>query len=166
MKTTPSVLSVAKNEEPRADLTPMIDVVFLILIFFLCTLRFRDLEGRLDALLPKDLGRSAGFVPCPLEVSIRVRAPGERRDARHPERPWGGSGPFEYVGRSLSYTLGPRRMADLDALRGHLAGLLARDPEYRLSLDAGPGTVHGDVLPVLDAAIDAGFTNVSIGAVP
>lgn len=36
--------------------TSMIDVVFLLLIFFMCASKFRVLEQRLDAFLPKDKG--------------------------------------------------------------------------------------------------------------
>ena len=167
MKTFAGSTPAPGSDEARADLTPMIDVVFLILVFFLCTLRFRDLEGQLQASLPKDVGGGAqALLPCPLELSIRVLEPGERRDALRPERPWAGRGPFEFVGRRLSYAIGPRRMADLDAVRRQLGSLRAQDPDYRLSLDPGPGAVHGDVLPVLDAAIEAGFTKVSFGAIP
>ncbi|MDF1837417.1 MAG: biopolymer transporter ExbD, partial [Planctomycetota bacterium] len=38
------------------DMTPMIDVTFLLLIFFMCTLKFKVLEGKLTAYLPKDVG--------------------------------------------------------------------------------------------------------------
>ena len=37
-------------------MTPMIDVTFLLLIFFMCTLKFKILEGKLGAYLPKDVG--------------------------------------------------------------------------------------------------------------
>ena len=37
------------------DMTPMIDVVFLLIIFFLC-IDFKILEAKLPAYLPKDKG--------------------------------------------------------------------------------------------------------------
>lgn len=42
------------EEQKGPDLTPMIDVTFLILVFFLCTIKFKTLEGKLDSYLPKD----------------------------------------------------------------------------------------------------------------
>jgi len=39
--------------------TSMMDVVFLLLIFFLCASQFRSQEQRLDAFLPKDKGPQA-----------------------------------------------------------------------------------------------------------
>ena len=44
-----------KNGEAKMDMTPMIDVTFLLLIFFLC-LEFKTLEGKLATNLPKDVG--------------------------------------------------------------------------------------------------------------
>ena len=48
-----------RNTDPAevaADLTPMIDVTFLLLIFFLCSIQFKVLEGKLSTYLPKDVG--------------------------------------------------------------------------------------------------------------
>lgn len=46
----------AIKEEVKLELTPMIDVTFLILIFFMCTLKFKTLEGKLLSYLPTDRG--------------------------------------------------------------------------------------------------------------
>jgi len=155
----------AVREEPRADMTPLIDVVFQILIFFLCTLHFRQLDGRLDAYLPRDAGARPGETRLdPIEVGLRVLDPGEPRDPRAPERPWSGVGPFERVGRRLAYTVGPRRCTDLETLGALLVELKRADPAYRVSLRAGEGTLQGDVVAVLDRVIDAGFEDVRIVA--
>ena len=37
---------------PTLNLTPMIDVVFQLIIFFLCALNFRSLEKKLEVALP------------------------------------------------------------------------------------------------------------------
>ena len=47
------------KEEVKLELTPMIDVTFLILIFFMCTLKFKTLEGKLVSYLPTDKGLSS-----------------------------------------------------------------------------------------------------------
>lgn len=44
------------EQEIKTDMTPMIDVTFLLLIFFMCTLHFKSVEGMLPANLPKDIG--------------------------------------------------------------------------------------------------------------
>ena len=38
---------------PRVDLTPMIDIVFNLLIFFMCATKFRSTEGLIMCFLPK-----------------------------------------------------------------------------------------------------------------
>ena len=43
------------NDEGKLELTPLIDVAFLILIFFMC-LPFKTLDGKLQAFLPTDKG--------------------------------------------------------------------------------------------------------------
>ena len=46
----------AETEAPRMDMTPMIDCVFQLLIFFMVAARFKTLEGKLLAYLPKKVG--------------------------------------------------------------------------------------------------------------
>ncbi len=41
------------------DMTSMIDVVFLLLIFFMCATKFRQPEGALRSWLPRDRGQQA-----------------------------------------------------------------------------------------------------------
>lgn len=51
-----SVLKSMVEEPIKVDMTPMIDVVFQLLIFFMCSLNFKNMEGMLQSYLPKDLG--------------------------------------------------------------------------------------------------------------
>lgn len=46
----------ARPAEFAMEFTPMIDVVFLLLIFFMCTLKFKTLESKLATYLPTDKG--------------------------------------------------------------------------------------------------------------
>lgn len=48
-----------KTEEVRPNLTPMIDIIFQLLIFFVLTAKFIAFEGQLQAYLPKDRGLQA-----------------------------------------------------------------------------------------------------------
>ncbi len=49
-------LEEVADDDCEMEMTPMIDVTFLLLIFFMCTLKFKTLEGKLAAYLPKDVG--------------------------------------------------------------------------------------------------------------
>ena len=44
-----SMLQELNEDKCEMEMTPMIDVTFLLLIFFLCTLKFKLLEGKLQA---------------------------------------------------------------------------------------------------------------------
>ena len=59
------------DDECELQMTPMIDVVFLLLIFFLCTIKFKTLEGKLAAYLPKDVGVNT-FEAEPKEKCRRI----------------------------------------------------------------------------------------------
>lgn len=49
----------ASGEKTELDMTSMIDVVFLLLIFFMCATKFKIPEGALSSFLPRDRGNSA-----------------------------------------------------------------------------------------------------------
>ena len=81
------VIDEMSNEEVKLELTPMIDISFLIIIFFMC-LPFKTLEGKLQAFLPTDKGINPTPAPPPLEfkVSVHILA---RQEA---PRQWGPEG--------------------------------------------------------------------------
>jgi len=148
----------------RSDLTPMIDVTFLILIFFMLTIQFRTLDGKLDSRLPKQDGVSAASAPRVerARVVIEVERAGTRL-APAGDAPWAGSGPFRYgADRALRYTCGPRVVRGLDGVRAYLEAERARDPELELVIDAREGTVYADAVAVLDLAGLAGFEGVAL----
>ena len=151
------------KEEAKMDMTPMIDVVFQLIIFFMCNIKYKTLEGRLDAYLPKDVG--VNNAPATqiekVEITIKVVQVGERRDPKHTDQPWSGKGTYEYLGRTLSYQIGPRKTADIDEVRKVLAQLHREDPERKSTIDCRPGTIYADMIPVLDAAVDAGFSDIT-----
>ncbi len=89
------------REEHEMDMTPMIDVTFLLLIFFMCTLRFKTLEGKLAAFLPKDVGvNQMDAEPIEkVEILVRVRVPGTKMKPSKPDpKPYGpnDTGRFEW----------------------------------------------------------------------
>ena len=59
------------QEEVKPDMTPMIDVVFLMIIFFIC-IDFKVLESKLPAYLPKDKGSNPNKVEPQEQLSIKV----------------------------------------------------------------------------------------------
>ncbi len=155
------------KEEQKLEMTPMIDVTFLLLIFFLVATTFTQVEGKLYAFLPKDVGLACTFQSPPVErveVVVRVRSAGRRMqlDGREPWTGPSASSPrFRFVDRVVEYQVGPRRMRDLRELEARLASLHSADPERPLRIDARPGAVYSDVVAALDAAVHAEFDEIS-----
>ena len=91
-----------KFKEVKTDMTPMIDVTFLLLIFFIVTLKFKILEGRLDAALPKDRGTSTSEAEeiDKIDILIKVAEPGELIDEK------GTKGLLLYEGREIKVQIG------------------------------------------------------------
>jgi len=68
----------AATEEVELQMTPMIDVTFLLLIFFMCSIKFKMLDGKLAAYLPRNVGVNATPVDQMLEkidIEISVLTP-------------------------------------------------------------------------------------------
>lgn len=59
------------DDEAKLDMTPMIDVTFLLLIFFMVATKFKTHEGSLKSYLPKDRGMSASSASPDLK-EVRV----------------------------------------------------------------------------------------------
>ena len=158
-----SKLSEIAQEDCELEMTPMIDVTFLLLIFFLCTLKFKTLEGKLSAFLPKDVGvnQSEAEPIEKVEITLRVINEGKRMDPQDASKPWSGEKRYQWVGREISYQIGPRKFSDLVALEKRLVELHEADDERPATIDSRPGTIYGDVVPVLDATIRAKFTEIT-----
>ena len=62
------------DDEAPFSYISMIDIVFLILIFFMCATRFKQIEKKLDAFLPTEEGPAASRVLVePEEVTIYIQ---------------------------------------------------------------------------------------------
>jgi len=165
-----SSLKKAAEDECKLEMTSMIDVVFLLLIFFLCTLKFKTLEGKLAAYLPKDVGVNTSDAEEieKVEILVKVVTPGQKLDARG-KGPWdpsrdknGKQKRFSYGSdRRLSYQVGPRKMTDVAELEVRLKRLHEDDDERPATIDSRPGTVYEDVVKVLDATLNAGFDQIT-----
>ena len=158
------------EEEPiKGDMTPMIDMTFQLLIFFMLTIEFKTLEGKLAAYLPKDVGVNQSQAEPKEKVEIRVKVvnEGSKIDALQ-GGPWRGTGPFKFgPDREVTYSVGPKTTKDLGELRARLKEFHLADPEQPATIDPYPGTVYEDVVRVLDVAVDIGYTDITfVGARP
>ena len=63
------------KEDEKVDqppMTPMIDVVFQLLIYFMLTMHFKEVEGKLLSQLPKDKGLASSPVNQPELQEVRI----------------------------------------------------------------------------------------------
>jgi len=163
-----SVLKDIASEEIKMEMTPMIDVTFLLLIFFLLTLRFKTLEGKLAAYLPKDVGVNSSPATEEIEkveITLTVISPGVKVDPQDASKPYSGRGRFEYSGRRIKYQIGPQSTEDVAVMKDRLRKLFqaakASGVKRPATIDARPGTTYGDIIPALDSAVEVGFEDIT-----
>ena len=158
-----SAIQGFSEENCNLPMTPMIDVTFLLLIFFMCTLRFKTLEGKLAAYLPKDVGvNQSDAEPIEkVEITIKVLKEGTKWHPRGQALgPWSGKAGTRYSfgnDRLLEYAIGPRKTTRIDELSTRLNQLHKADLTRPATIDARKGTVYEDVIEVLDIVMDIGF---------
>lgn len=123
-------------EEPRLELTPMIDVIFQLLIFFMVATTFQDEERELDVDLPK--AETGSSLAADLdEIVINLK-----RD-----------GGIVVSGQTV----------DEDGLARLLASAAERDPETPVTIRGDRLVHHENVVAVMDACGLAGLTALSLG---
>ena len=173
---------IPSPQDSELNMTPMIDIVFQLIIFFLLSLKFKSVEQRIASELPHGPGIVADenqveetphiTVKC-FRRDIETDRPytrfriGNSREVRGPEGTWIGT--FEADGRRQE-----AQAATRERIREHIGQMWAQmghDPDIRGEVHTpapfGQGVPHGDVMLVLDAFLDAGIKNVQFqGAMP
>jgi biopolymer transport protein ExbD len=161
------------SEEADMDMTPMIDVVFLLIIFFLC-IDFRTLEAKLPAYLPTDKGSNPDPAEPVEQLSVRIEV--ENEGQKIPRRPDDETSSYYVVGHKVRWEVNTRRFTELDKLREHLAEIAA-DPTRMVPdkdnpgqrklmavvIEPQPGTVYSDVASTVDAIRAAKFEEINFG---
>jgi biopolymer transport protein ExbD/biopolymer transport protein TolR len=122
-----------RREDPRVELTPMVDVVFLLLIFFMISTTFVETPG-ISIKLPES---SSQMAEKPQE-EIKV-----------------------YFSRSGEITLNEERV-ELEELRRRLSGYGEKARTMTFLLLADEEARHGKVVQLMDAAREAGFGKLAI----
>ncbi|MBW2143197.1 MAG: biopolymer transporter ExbD [Deltaproteobacteria bacterium] len=124
-----------KEEEPILGITPLIDIVFLLLIFFMLTSHFHVASG-VPIRLPKVTqsayeGKSQEII-CAIDREGRIYLKGEKTDLK---------------------ALGPK-----------LQALVENGELIQLVLQADKEVKHGRVVQIMDLAKSAGVSSIIIAA--
>jgi len=123
-------------EELTLNLTPMIDVIFQLLIFFMVATTFQDPEREMDLDLPQAQSGSA------LETELDEIVINVKRD-----------GSLILSGETV----------DRETLGRLLSSAAERDPDTPVTIRGDRLVHHEDVVSVMDACGLAGLTSLSLG---
>ena len=116
------------------ELTPLIDVVFLLLIFFMVSTTFVTDDGGLSVELPRSENRD--LIPEGRDLALVIDA----------------DGTMQVDGEVLS----------LDQLRIKLRATAEQDPSTMVVVRADKGLPHGRVVEVMDLVRGLGITQFAI----
>ena len=131
-----------KEEGVDVNLTPLIDVVFLLLIFFMVSTTF-DRHARLKVALPESTAKTTQQQDDPLVLSIDAKG---------------------------NYFINDRQVVNqsLDTLKQALKRTIGDEAiikESALVLRADANTPHQSVVRAMDAAAQLGLTKLSIATI-
>jgi len=133
------------------NMTPMIDVVFQLIVVFLCSMRFRTLDHKLEATMPKDRGIQARALPVPSAVHPVLHVRLQRAGPGAPTL-------LVLQGERLGATSEGDPL--WERLRSAAAGVLAKAPDLEAQIDPTPDVEHGDVIHALNGLVRAGLTRM------
>ncbi len=128
-----------KPEELDVNVTPLIDVVFLLLIFFMVSTTF-DRQSELNIELPEASGEITESEKVEIEVFINA------------------SGKFIINGNETINT-------QIDTLLRALREAAGDDNDPRIIIAADKNTTHQSVMTAMDAARQMGFIHITFAAV-
>ena len=132
-----------KGDDANLEMTPMIDVVFQLLIFFIVTLNQPDILSQFDALRPSD-DKSSEVKDPPTSITIKG----------FPSHPG--------LGAYLFGSDENRRTVTLEQLRGFAGQMAKANRNQSVIVNCTDSAPHGCLVRVLDLLADAGLHTVSV----
>jgi biopolymer transport protein ExbD len=125
------------HRDVSLNVTSLVDVLFLLIIFFMLTGTFKRV-GELELQLP---GSSTSTPPTESEQAHQV----------------------ELVVTAEGCLLLDGEDVQMPMLKSRLQEILREDPQSRVMIKAEKDVLHGEVVLLLDIVRDAGFRGVGIG---
>lgn len=129
-------LARVTDDEPGMNLTPMIDVVFLLIVFFMVGTKFYELEREFDIEVP-EVSQANPLTNAPEEIVVLVRRDGALFLGDEP--------------------------ATLDELTERLADARARYVDQSVLVRGDGGTAYQRIADVLAACVQAGIKHLNLG---
>ena len=123
-----------KQEDPKAEMTPMIDVVFQLMIFFVVTIKQEDIYSKLNANRPAP-NQSSSSESNDTQIKIDIGYAG-----------------LIFNGRGVR----------MNELKSNLKQLSATSKNATVLIRCAMDSPHGRLVDVLDACNQYGMHNLSI----
>ena len=133
-----------KGDDATLEMTPMIDVVVQLLIFFIVTLNQPDILSQLEALRPAPNPSPQEVVDPPTSITIKG----------FPSHP--GLGAYMF-GNDQN-----RRTVTLEQLKGVVGQMARANKKQTVSVNCTDDAPHGCLVRVLDMLAEVGLQSVSI----
>ncbi len=138
----------AKAAKSTMNMTPMIDVTFQLIVVFLCTMKFRSLDQKIEAFLPKDVGLATYNPQQTVETKLTVTL--KRR-----------LGQTETEVRVLGTKIGMASDAGIwNNLSRQILDMHKKEEKMKGEIEAFPEVPHGEVMKALDAFLGAKLNSV------
>ena len=133
------LVRLTADDDPAPNLAPMIDVILVLTIFFMCATKFSGDERTFELDLPEAGAATAPAAPPRQEV-VEVRDSGEVRLGAEP--------------------------VPVEELAARLEAIRAADPEVAVTIRGERAVPHGTMAEVYAACQAAGVRNVAISVRP
>jgi biopolymer transport protein ExbD len=126
------------RKSPEVDVTPLIDVVFLLLIFFMVSTTF-DRESQILIELPEATGEEAAHTPKELDITINA------------------TGTFFVNQREVVNT-------EIETLKMAISKAIGDQRDLPVIINADARTPHQYVMTAMDAASQLGLNKMTFAA--
>ena len=143
--------SQSADDNPVAiNVTAMVDVIFCLCLFFMCSMHFKQLEGKIDAWLPKGHGNQKGAPDEMILEEVRILLRWDPSNNTTSRR----------VGNLASAPTDDALMADVLVRVGDYRRL--GKPTPPIVIDAMPDVSWKDVIHTMDLCKSRGLEQITL----
>ncbi|MBN2683669.1 MAG: biopolymer transporter ExbD [Pontiellaceae bacterium] len=148
------------NKKAELQIAPLIDVVFLLLIYFMVTSQLKDPEADLSFTLPAPAPPDAAIAE-PWEVVVEIGPPIQNAETGEPD-PYSG----EVMVYGLPYGTTGKLDGMIEALGTEKATAESSSSEFVVTIIPDNEAMHGRIVQVMDACAAIKAKNVAFGTDP
>lgn len=140
----------SRRDAPRVEdvpMSPMIDIVFQLLIYFVFTFDPVDLFANLEVIRPQSDAQAKPDTPPPEMYKVLI---GPRMI------------PYDVPGSRAQFSINDKRPVSTEGLDLVLQSISAVDPEQTISFISSGQAIHNDLIDALNLCTKHGLMNVNV----